>query len=187
MKSKLFGVLVCVALLNVRPAGATTYNVNNTPGNVLGVTGFITTDGNTGFLSSGDIIDWSLTIPATNGGTAFTLTNSNSSVALGSNLLAATSTMLSFNFSSPSLSSLSFQNAALQYAVIWFSGIAFSGGVGGNQEIGDGSCSLCFANSPPFFGTEIIGTVPLPAALPLFASGLGVLGLLAWRRKSAAA
>ena len=28
---------------------------------------------------------------------------------------------------------------------------------------------------------------PLPAALPLFASGLGVLGLLGWRRKRKAA
>jgi probable HAF family extracellular repeat protein len=27
------------------------------------------------------------------------------------------------------------------------------------------------------------GAAPLPAALPLFASGLGGLGLLAWRRK----
>ena len=26
-------------------------------------------------------------------------------------------------------------------------------------------------------------TTPLPAALPLFATGLGVLGLLGWRRK----
>jgi len=29
----------------------------------------------------------------------------------------------------------------------------------------------------------IVGTTPLPAALPLFASGLGALGLLGWRRK----
>ena len=28
--------------------------------------------------------------------------------------------------------------------------------------------------------------VPLPAALPLFATGLGALGLLGWRRKKAA-
>jgi len=30
---------------------------------------------------------------------------------------------------------------------------------------------------------ENFGAVPLPAALPLFATGLGVLGLLAWRRR----
>jgi len=35
--------------------------------------------------------------------------------------------------------------------------------------------------------TEIISAVPLPAALPLFATGLGALGLLGWRRKKAAA
>jgi hypothetical protein len=28
-----------------------------------------------------------------------------------------------------------------------------------------------------------IGTTPLPAALPLFATGLGAIGLLGWRRK----
>jgi hypothetical protein len=34
----------------------------------------------------------------------------------------------------------------------------------------------------PFFVT--VGEItPLPAALPLFASGLGALGLLGWRRK----
>jgi hypothetical protein len=32
-----------------------------------------------------------------------------------------------------------------------------------------------------------IGTTPLPAALPLFASGLGALGMLGWRRKRKAA
>jgi hypothetical protein len=32
-----------------------------------------------------------------------------------------------------------------------------------------------------------INDVPLPAALPLFATGLGALGLLGWRRKKRAA
>src|SRR5262249_18316917 len=32
-----------------------------------------------------------------------------------------------------------------------------------------------------------LSEVPLPAALPLFATGLGVLGLLGWRRKRKAA
>jgi hypothetical protein len=32
-------------------------------------------------------------------------------------------------------------------------------------------------------GPTAVGAAPLPAALPLFATGLGVLGLLGWRRK----
>ncbi len=32
-----------------------------------------------------------------------------------------------------------------------------------------------------------VGTTPLPAALPLFATGLGAMGLLGWRRKRRAA
>ena len=32
-------------------------------------------------------------------------------------------------------------------------------------------------------GSVVGGTTPLPAALPLFATGLGALGLLGWRRK----
>jgi hypothetical protein len=36
-------------------------------------------------------------------------------------------------------------------------------------------------------GSLVINETPLPAALPLFASGLGALGLLGWRRKRKAA
>jgi hypothetical protein len=32
-------------------------------------------------------------------------------------------------------------------------------------------------------GPDVAGTTPIPGALPLFASGLGALGLLGWRRK----
>src|SRR5262249_43537345 len=35
--------------------------------------------------------------------------------------------------------------------------------------------------------TERAATTPLPTALPLFATGLGALGLLGWRRKRKAA
>jgi hypothetical protein len=37
------------------------------------------------------------------------------------------------------------------------------------------------------FTIEIEATTPLPTALPLFATGLGALGLLGWRRKKKAA
>ena len=43
---------------------------------------------------------------------------------------------------------------------------------------------------PSFMGGEIrafLDPVPLPAGLPLFATGLGALGLLGWRRKRKAA
>jgi hypothetical protein len=41
-------------------------------------------------------------------------------------------------------------------------------------------------NPVDFVLTEV-ATTPLPAALPLFATGLGALGLLGWRRKKKAA
>jgi hypothetical protein len=36
-------------------------------------------------------------------------------------------------------------------------------------------------------GNALPSATPIPAALPLFASGLGALGLLGWRRKKKAA
>ena len=41
------------------------------------------------------------------------------------------------------------------------------------------------ANAP--IGSGLVSTIPLPGALPLFATGLGTLGLLSWRRKRKAA
>jgi len=66
---------------------------------------------------------------------------------------------------------------------------------------GTGSFPRCDQNTPPCFnlssvmaGTAVFsatleqpveppGEIPLPATFPLFASGLGALGLLGWRRK----
>jgi hypothetical protein len=52
---------------------------------------------------------------------------------------------------------------------------------------GDGGCTNCYFGQVATLDTPSVSTVPLPAAFPLFASGLGALGLLGWRRKRKAA
>jgi hypothetical protein len=69
-------------------------------------------------------------------------------------------------------------------SVNWFAW-AFGGSYNGP------GCENCDTSpfNPLFEGTAPTGgaATPLPAALPLFAGGLGGLGLLGWRRKRKAA
>jgi hypothetical protein len=51
-------------------------------------------------------------------------------------------------------------------------------GVGGNNLFG-----VSVYGEFTSGGGGVVGTVPLPAALPLFGTGLGMMGLLSWRRK----
>jgi hypothetical protein len=48
---------------------------------------------------------------------------------------------------------------------------------------GSGTFSLSSMGDTTFTATAGVSAIPLPAAFPLFATGLGALGLLAWRRK----
>lgn len=65
-------------------------------------------------------------------------------------------------------------NEVIDIATAGISEIVITGGSGNNFTIDDVN----------FQGAVNVGaTTPLPAALPLFASGLGALGLLGWRRK----
>ena len=52
----------------------------------------------------------------------------------------------------------------------------------GFDDLNSGGHSLT-AGTWTLTGVPTLAPVPLPATLPLFASGLGALGLLAWRRK----
>jgi hypothetical protein len=69
-------------------------------------------------------------------------------------------------------------------SLIWWYSLDISGtGVAGEYwrnalNFGPNNCRDCGA-----YQMQIGSEVPLPAALPLFATGLGVLGLLGWRRK----
>jgi hypothetical protein len=58
---------------------------------------------------------------------------------------------------------------------------------GGSFATAGSDGDLQFTGSDSLTFTATVNTTPLPAALPLFATGLGTLGLLGWRRKRKAA
>jgi hypothetical protein len=178
---KFAAVLVLIGAMVGSPATATTYAVNDSAGFET-VVGTITTNGKLGVLTVSDIVDWNLTLPS-----PLTLTPANSAVELSGDHLTATPTALLFDYTDA---------FPADYKLYFYStGGVLQGWVtyatyGFNFQIG--ACdvgSICFGGAKEFrSGVGVIagtadGTTPLPAALPLFATGLGALGLLGWRRK----
>jgi hypothetical protein len=151
----------------------------------MSVNGTITTDGNTGPLNEGDIQAWSLTISGL-APSPFTLNNGNSILYLGGNAVAdgdlvATSNTLTWNYSDPLQAYLCFCDGA--QAQVYF---GTAGGDFPNLQLYIGYAP--WYQNESYSGTQIIAEVtPLPTALPLFATGLGAIGLLGWRRKRKAA
>jgi hypothetical protein len=185
MKSKLLGLMALILLFGLSPANATTYpytyNVSftigtaNTPPVADTVSGSITTDcDNNCALVGTDFGAWSFTLPGIG-----TITSS-----LGTGLfdtptyLTASSTGISFNgtgnggpvtFSQTGVGALNFEGGLItDYTLPGGTVVAFN-------DLDD--------NSSFQIATMAIGTTPLPAALPLFGTVLGVGGLLGWRRK----
>jgi hypothetical protein len=175
-----FGVVLALLGTGVCSASPITYNVAEIIG-VGSVTGTIETDGTTGTLDAGNIIGWNLEL---NGNAAsLNLTDLNSSVYVTGTDLTATATNLLFNFSGG-------DNGYALFQIVEFSGQNyFCDATSGVVCYQGASVAPEAFNSPSFqnvalTGNQIIGSAtPLPAALPLFATGLGGLGLLGWRRK----
>jgi hypothetical protein len=202
MKAKLFSVLLFLAVLGFSPAHAITYDVN-----VVGLqaqecfpncasfgslTGTITTDGTLGIgLSPSIITGWNFSL--SDGVNTIGLATANSFITYNfSDLLSATPIELDFNFSpnpprspQPNLEFTSSSNGARVVTIFAETDIggSFPGIDPGGIGIALGFTG--FESVTYLSGTQLIGTAetPLPAALPLFASGLGALGLLGWRRK----
>ena len=160
------------------PSSAVTYHMDLTLGTASAV-GTITTDGTIGTLNGGNIVDYDLTL--TNGAFAAVLHASNGTISSGTSL-TATSTALLFNFSS---------NTGSFFVFGGNPGLGFEDALG-SLSAHPSTISLNLSgvgdpNSPiwtPYRGNvEIALITPLPGALPLFATGLGALGLLGWRRK----
>jgi hypothetical protein len=62
--------------------------------------------------------------------------------------------------------------------------IAFANLANGDFQTGNLSAWTAVASGLGSAGVEItVQETPLPATLPLFATGLGVMGLLGWRRR----
>ena len=162
---------------------STIYTLNDPFGPNASLTGTITTDGAIGALTQADITAFDLTV--TVNGASGTITNLNnifSSFLVGS-AVSASANGLSFDFSANG--KFQIYNGSFEF---------FACGTG----------NLCTPNndlqlvmfSPNFTDldfpqdgqtVQFASATPLPAALPLFASGLGALGLLGWRKKRKAA
>jgi hypothetical protein len=168
-------------------ANSTTYIVDQSIGSGS-VVGFIQTDGATGVLGAGDIDGWNLNLTGA-GGASFNLQPGNSAVQVVGIDLTATKMDLYFDFDGSDNGYLLFQDGL-------FSGQFYTCDQAGAGYPGSGPCLQGASVAPvsygdPSFqsvavtGNQIIGVAaaPLPAALPLFATGLGAMGLFGWRKK----
>jgi hypothetical protein len=188
--------------LGALPAYATTYSLNFPS---LSVTGTITTDGHTGALSAADITAWHFnqTLDTGHFPGGMDSTAPGASLTLTGSALTATATGLFFNFADTNPAFLNFTSDGWPGPLINDHGLSleFCGAntpcVNQNSATDNSFIMLvliaggCCATSEglPESGifqiatTSDIAATPLPAALPLFASGLGALGFFARRRK----
>jgi hypothetical protein len=211
MKAKLFGLMVIVSWLSVSPAGAITlydYNVDIPIGPGLGkvqagtITGSIQTNCDTCDLTSSNVTSWSL---QASDGSSINSSGPTSGITFEFTILQATPTGIftlddvgSFNFCADTSScgapagGLLFTNNSgpngLPHLahVDWYEGtsIIYENGVEGGWPVYE-VAPLADTLVCPINGNclSIPAPTPLPAAFPLFVTGLGAMGLLGWRRK----
>jgi hypothetical protein len=176
-----------LAILALTPAAATTYDVSQDVGSFV-ITGTITTNGDIGVLNATDILSWSLTI--TQGPQKVVLNNADSTLSLSGDDLTATKTSLAFDFDDTdrrTAGDLEFTEKGASSPYIKLLSAYVDGSSDGVFEVfaDDKKQQEEFQNCDD--GSIIaLAQSPLPAALPLFAAGLGGVGLLSRRRKRSA-
>ena len=190
MKSGLCKAVALIALLGGTPAFAKTYDIAEITTD-FSITGSIVTDGQFGVLSQADILGWSINIFAPGGTLKANVSSAGPfpTIEVTGSALTADNFGLFYNFSA--LNSDLFVTNSDKFgthitgelelshnflAVVYRDDVLNMGVI---LDITPSGTSQ-FAIDPTAF--DAIAT-PLPAALPLFATGLGALGLLGWRRK----
>jgi opacity protein-like surface antigen len=182
MKNFVLGTGLIMALFGqAAPASAATWDVNFsfTGETVIGT--IVTTCDNC-FLQQANVSSWSLTFSGAVTGSASSGPLNQSPPAIFSNVLDATGGKLLYV-----LDPLG-GNGALFTDFASSAQLEFGFNVSQDQiHVQDATTlhSITGTVTLPFqlATEEVVSTVPLPGALPLFATGLGALGLLGWRRK----
>jgi hypothetical protein len=179
MNTKSLGYSVALALCTLAFASAPihastiTYEIDLSVGTGT-VVGSITTDGHIGTLADANILADDLVLTDGSYHDEFS-----SLPHIQGTSLTASASGLFFDFSSNI-------NAYFGWSFLGFEDA--SGALSAHPSTISFNLSPCCGdpNSPMWVsesGNSQIAATPLPAALPLFATGLGALGLLGWRRK----
>jgi hypothetical protein len=185
---KFLCLLAGMISLGLSAAGATTFDVAASVGQGF-YSGFIQTDGTTGPITAGNITGFDLHL--NDGISAFELIGQqngvpNSQVSSDQGNLSVVANNMFFNFSGLS-GFLLFEAFASPNQFLCFGAVGECTSSGSAIALFAGGQTVSAAQS----GNTLIGTAvtatPLPAALPLFATGLAMTGLLGWRKKRKAA
>jgi hypothetical protein len=174
---RLLGAAFAAAIAVAFPVGsanAATFNVIGSNQDLQTLTGSMDIDTNLGQITS---VDFQV------GGEDFTK-------IIGS--LSLTSALWEVAAQNPSSTSDEIGVAFLASSLVGFNGSTFTASdfslinaYFGSLPCGGIQCDVNMALAQVTFGATLtpVAQTPLPAALPLFATGLGALGLFAWRRK----
>lgn len=199
MKTSLYGLAFTLLIFSGTCLQASinpiTYGVDEQLNSGAAITGYITTDGNSGYLSASDITGWSLTYSGIPG---LTLNNVNSYISDSEDAYSpgvpdvfATSQALSFDFSNPAAPSFfdfdsypttDGNDNSFEFNSAYWVGdhsVLYIG-----QDGGKGDNFVDFNNQT---GTQVIATAtPEPGFYGLLTLGLGGIATVVSRRKRAA-